>query len=65
MMRNEMMRPYRERVAGAAEGRVLEIGVGSRLKFRFYRQSAGELVALEPDPEPGWRICEPSRPDGR
>ncbi|MGH6805475.1 MAG: SAM-dependent methyltransferase, partial [Ensifer adhaerens] len=30
-MRNERLRPYRERVIGAAEGRVLEIGVGSGL----------------------------------
>ncbi len=41
-----MMRPYRARVAGAAEGRVLEIGAGSGLNFRYCRPSVGELVAL-------------------
>src|SRR5262245_33528469 len=29
-MRNKRLRPYRERVAGAAEGRVLDVGIGSR-----------------------------------
>ncbi len=28
-MRNAQLRPYRERVIGAAEGLVIEIGVGS------------------------------------
>jgi hypothetical protein len=28
-MRNKHMLPYRQRVIGAAEGRVLEIGIGS------------------------------------
>jgi hypothetical protein len=27
-MRNKRLRPYRERTAGAAEGRVLDIGIG-------------------------------------
>jgi hypothetical protein len=28
-MRNKQLVPYRERVIGAAEGRVIEIGIGS------------------------------------
>jgi hypothetical protein len=30
-MRNKQLRAYRERVAGAAEGRVLDVGIGSSL----------------------------------
>lgn len=30
-MRNRQLRPYRGRVVGAAEGRVLEVGMGSCL----------------------------------
>ncbi len=49
-MRNRNFRPYRERVIGAAEGRVLEIGAGSGLNLKFYGMRASEILALEPDP---------------
>lgn len=50
-MRNKHLGPYRERVIGSAEGRVLEIGVGSGLNLARYPQAVRELVALEPDPK--------------
>jgi ubiquinone/menaquinone biosynthesis C-methylase UbiE len=49
-MRNKLLLPIRERVIGAAEGRVLEIGVGSGLNLPFYRPQVTEVLALEPSP---------------
>jgi ubiquinone/menaquinone biosynthesis C-methylase UbiE len=47
-MRNKQLVPFRERVIGAAEGRVLEIGVGSGRNLPFYRAPVSQLLALEP-----------------
>jgi ubiquinone/menaquinone biosynthesis C-methylase UbiE len=47
-MRNKQLLPFRERVIGAAEGRVLEIGAGSGLNLPFYRAEVTEVLALEP-----------------
>jgi ubiquinone/menaquinone biosynthesis C-methylase UbiE len=49
-MRNKQLVQFRERVIGAAEGRVLEIGVGSGRNLPFYRPPVREVLALEPAP---------------
>ena len=50
VMRNRSLVPYRERVIAAAEGRVLEIGIGSGLNLPFYGPHVREIVGLEPAP---------------
>ena len=50
-MRNSENLPYRRRVTSAAEGRVLEIGIGSGLNLPFYPAAVSEIVGLEPSPQ--------------
>jgi ubiquinone/menaquinone biosynthesis C-methylase UbiE len=47
-MRNQENLPYRRRVTSAAEGRVLEIGIGSGLNLPLYPAAVREIVGLEP-----------------
>ncbi len=49
-MRNRLLLPYRERVVGAAEGRVLEIGVGSGLNLPTYSANVEQVIGLDPSP---------------
>jgi ubiquinone/menaquinone biosynthesis C-methylase UbiE len=46
-MKQEHFEPYRRRVAGAARGRVLEIGVGSGLNLPWY-QPGTRVIGLDP-----------------
>ncbi|MFZ0842033.1 MAG: class I SAM-dependent methyltransferase [Xanthobacteraceae bacterium] len=49
-MRNRQLVPYRKRVISAAQGRVLEIGIGSGANIPFYGSSSREVIGLEPAP---------------
>jgi ubiquinone/menaquinone biosynthesis C-methylase UbiE len=49
-MRQNQHDPFRQRIVGAAEGRVLEIGVGSGLNFPFYGATVTSVIGLEPSP---------------
>jgi ubiquinone/menaquinone biosynthesis C-methylase UbiE len=48
-MRQDILTPYRARLAAAAEGRVLEIGIGSGLNLPFC-PGITRLIGLDPSP---------------
>jgi ubiquinone/menaquinone biosynthesis C-methylase UbiE len=49
-MRQKNLAAYRNRVVPAAEGRVLEIGIGSGLNLPFYSRNVTRVIGLEPSP---------------
>jgi ubiquinone/menaquinone biosynthesis C-methylase UbiE len=49
-MRNPRLVSYRERIIAAADGRVLEVGIGSGLNLPFYPAAVQEIIGLEPSP---------------
>jgi ubiquinone/menaquinone biosynthesis C-methylase UbiE len=50
-MRQKQLLPFRRRVFGEAEGRILEIGVGSGLNLPLYGSAARAVIGIEPSPE--------------
>ncbi len=50
-MRMRALQPYRERVIADAEGRVLEIGLGSGLNLSFYGKRVSSVTGVEPSAE--------------
>jgi ubiquinone/menaquinone biosynthesis C-methylase UbiE len=47
-MRQETLSAYRRRAVPAAQGRVLEIGIGSGLNLPFYADAAMPIIGLDP-----------------
>jgi len=50
-MRQRNLAAYRSRVVPAAEGRVIEIGIGSGLNLPFYSRNVEHIVGLDPSPK--------------
>lgn len=50
-MSQQQLMPFRRRIVGAAEGRVLEIGIGSGLNLPLYGATVTSVIGLEPSSE--------------
>jgi ubiquinone/menaquinone biosynthesis C-methylase UbiE len=50
-MRNAMLDPFRQRIAGAAQGCVLEIGIGSGRNLPLYAPGVERILGLDPSPQ--------------
>jgi len=49
-MRAPQLVPFRQRIGAAAEGEVLELGIGSGLNLPFYGASVRAVTGLDPSP---------------
>jgi ubiquinone/menaquinone biosynthesis C-methylase UbiE len=50
-IRQEALLPFRRRVVSAAEGRVLEVGIGSGLNLPLYGPAVRTVIGLDPSEE--------------
>jgi ubiquinone/menaquinone biosynthesis C-methylase UbiE len=50
-MQNPHLRAYRSRIVPSAEGRVLEVGIGSGLNLPFYTDRVGQVIGIDPSPK--------------
>ncbi len=64
-MQQKNLATYRNRVVSAAEGRVLEIGIGSGLNLPFYSSNARQVIGLDPSPKLLVMARRASRSDSR
>jgi ubiquinone/menaquinone biosynthesis C-methylase UbiE len=51
MMRQKNLAAYRKRIVPTAEGRVLEIGIGSGFNLPLYSSTVREVIGLDPSPK--------------
>lgn len=49
-MGSRELAPFRQRIGQAAEGRVLELGIGPGLNLPFYGPNVREVVGIDPSP---------------
>jgi ubiquinone/menaquinone biosynthesis C-methylase UbiE len=64
-MRNEVLVPYRRRIVPAAQGRVLELGIGSGVNLPLYSASVREVIGLDPSAKLLEMAGEAARPLAR
>jgi ubiquinone/menaquinone biosynthesis C-methylase UbiE len=64
-MRRQDLAAYRSRIVPAAEGRVLEIGIGSGLNLPFYSRHVEQVIGLDPSPKLLAMARQANRPKSR